>query len=120
MRNKSSNRFVVIFVLISMLAAFPFSAGATHAWGNYHWARTSNPFTLKLGDNVSGAWDAVLVTTSSDWSQSTVLNTTIVAGTANPPLIVEPPALTTHWKSSPAPAPPAFAACAHSASVGRR
>lgn len=26
---------------------------ATHAWGNYHWARTINPFTLKVGDNVS-------------------------------------------------------------------
>jgi hypothetical protein len=26
--------------------------------GNYHWARTSNPFTLKLGDNVSSAWDS--------------------------------------------------------------
>jgi len=80
MRNKSSFRFVVIFVLIAMLAAFPFSAGATHSWGNYHWARTSNPFTVKLGDNVSSAWDSYLGTTSSDWSKSTVLNTTIVTG----------------------------------------
>jgi hypothetical protein len=67
-------------VLIAMLAAFPLSAGATHAWGNYHWARTSNPFTLKLGDNVSSAWDSYLATASTDWSKSTVLDTTIVTG----------------------------------------
>lgn len=59
-------------------------AGATHSWGNYHWARTSNPFTLKLGDNLSSAWDPYLVTTSYDWSLSTVLNTTIVSGLTRP------------------------------------
>jgi len=73
-------RTVVLISMIVMLAAFPFSAGATHSWGNYHWARTANPFTLKLGDNVSSVWDPILGTTSSDWTQSTVLNTTIVAG----------------------------------------
>lgn len=84
MRKKSSLRFVVILMLIATLAAFPFSAGASHSWGNYHWARTSNPLNLKLGDNVSGAWDSALSGASSDWSQSTVLNTTLVAGLANP------------------------------------
>src|SRR3990170_6045615 len=76
--------FVIMVVLIAMLAAFPLSAGASHSWGNYHWARTSNPFTLKLGDNVTSAWDSYLATTSSDWSASTVLDTTIVAGSTNP------------------------------------
>jgi hypothetical protein len=57
---------------------------ANHAWGSYHWARTSNPFTLKLGDNVSSAWDAYLVEASNDWNQSAVLDTTIVPGTVNP------------------------------------
>jgi len=56
----------------------------SHSWGGYHWARTSNPFTIKLGDNVTSAWDSYLQTTSSDWTQSTVLNTTIVAGSSNP------------------------------------
>jgi len=84
MRNKSSFRFVVIFVLVAMLAAFPFSAGASHSWGNYHWARTSNPFTLKVGDNVSSQWDSYLNTTISDWSASSVLNLTKVAGGTRP------------------------------------
>ena len=55
-------------------------ASANHAWGSYHWARQSNPFTLKLGDNVSSTWDSYLGTTSTDWSVSTVLETTVVAG----------------------------------------
>jgi hypothetical protein len=84
MRNKNSFRFVVIFILIAMLAAFPLAASANHSWNGYHWARTSNPFTLKVGDNVGTAWDSVLNTTISDWSQSTVLNLTKVAGGAKP------------------------------------
>jgi hypothetical protein len=59
-------------------------ASADHSWGSYHWARTANPFTLKLGDNVSSAWDAYLAEASDDWSASSVLDTTVVAGGANP------------------------------------
>src|SRR3989338_3687366 len=59
-------------------------ASANHSWNGYHWARTSNPFPLKLGDNVSSQWDSILGTTSIDWSVSNVLNTEIVAGRANP------------------------------------
>jgi hypothetical protein len=70
---------IVLAALLSSVA-FTALAHANHSWGGYHWARTSNPFTLKLGDNVSSAWDSYLGTTSSDWTVSTVLNTTIVAG----------------------------------------
>ena len=84
MHTKNLFRILSVFVLIAVLAAFPFSAGASHSWGGYHWARTSNPFTIKLGDNVSGAWDAMLVTASSDWSKSNVMDTTIVTGGARP------------------------------------
>jgi hypothetical protein len=58
-------------------------AAASHSWNGYHWARTSNPFTVKLGDNVTSAWDSYLRTASSDWSASTAgspLRTTVVAG----------------------------------------
>lgn len=72
---------LMLLVLVFALAAFPsISASADHSWGNYHWARTANPFTVKLGDNLSTSWDSYLATTSSDWSKSTVLDTTIVAG----------------------------------------
>ncbi|KKT58079.1 MAG: hypothetical protein UX91_C0007G0013 [Candidatus Amesbacteria bacterium GW2011_GWB1_47_19] len=56
------------------------SVKANHSWGGYHWARTSNPFTLKLGDNLSSGWDPYLSTTSGDWSLSSVLDTMIVSG----------------------------------------
>jgi hypothetical protein len=72
---------VLVFVgAMAASIALVGTALATHAWGNYHWARTANPFTLKLGDNVNSTWDSYLGTTSFDWSQSAVLDTTIVAG----------------------------------------
>lgn len=73
-------RFLTVLLVVSGLAAFPVLIYANHSWGTYHWARTSNPFTLELGDNVSQGWDSYLAVASSDWSASTVLNTAIVAG----------------------------------------
>ncbi len=73
-------RLLTALLIPLALAAFPALTYASHSWGTYHWARTSNPFTLKLGDNVSGAWNSSLVTTSFDWTESTVLNTSIVLG----------------------------------------
>lgn len=65
-------------------AALTTPASANHSWGGYHWARTSNPFTIKLGDNVDSKWDSYLVTTSSDWTASSVLDTVIVPGGTKP------------------------------------
>jgi hypothetical protein len=80
--NVTTRPRALIVGLLTMLtlAALASPASANHSWGNYHWARTSNPFTLKLGDNLSSNWKSYLGTTSSDWSKSTVLDTTIVAG----------------------------------------
>lgn len=80
----SSRRRTVIALLVIALVVAAGAAVATNSWGGYHWARTSNPFTLKVGDNVSAVWDPILNTTISDWTQSTVLNLTKVAGGANP------------------------------------
>jgi hypothetical protein len=68
--------------LLPMVSAAP--AQANHSWNGYHWARTANPFTLQLGDNVSAAWDSHLATASSDWSKSTVLDTVVAAGKTRP------------------------------------
>lgn len=65
--------------LLLVLAATT-AATATHSWGSYHWARSSNPVIVPLGDNVTEAWDGHLGTASGDWSASTVLNTRIDAG----------------------------------------
>lgn len=79
---KKSIGFAVL--VLTLMVGFGSTVLANHSWGEYHWARTSNPFTLKLGDNVSGVWDSHLVTTSNDWSLSSVLNTTIVSGLSSP------------------------------------
>ncbi len=74
----------IIFSAIGFVAIFGLGAVvmASHSWGDYHWARTSTPFTLQLGDKVSNTWDSYLATTSTDWTVSEVLNTT-VATTGN-------------------------------------
>jgi hypothetical protein len=79
----SKRLLLTVFVLIAV-AAIPTISMANHSWGGYHWARTSNPFTLKVGDNVSSNWDAYLDGAISDWSKSTVLDLVKVAGTVNP------------------------------------
>ncbi|MBI4128240.1 MAG: hypothetical protein HY459_04175 [Parcubacteria group bacterium] len=75
-------------VAATIVATFVLVAGvayANHSWGPpYHWARTSNPFTLKVGDNVSSAWDQYLDVAIADWSQSSVLDLTKVAGGTRP------------------------------------
>jgi len=60
------------------------SLSADHAWGNYHWARQSNPFTLQVGNNLSGVWQDAYLDALADWSQSTVLNLSAAAGGTNP------------------------------------
>jgi hypothetical protein len=70
-------------VLLALVAFSP-AAQANHSWGKYHWARKINPFTLELADNVSFTWDSYLPTTSTDWSNSSVLDTRIIPGTRNP------------------------------------
>jgi hypothetical protein len=76
-------RSLCLLAAAAALAA-PGTVAANHSWGGYHWAREANPFTIKLGDNVSSVWDPILATTSSDWSQSAVLDTTIVKGGTKP------------------------------------
>ena len=80
------HRRLLMALLVSLaFAAFPASTTyADHSWNGYHWARTANPFNLKLGDNVSSAWDSYLTTTASSnaygWGWSSVLNTSIDSG----------------------------------------
>jgi hypothetical protein len=83
MNKYSPIKLLVISTFLLSVGALATTAYANHSWGNYHWARTANPFTIKLGDNVSSVWDAQLAAASSDWSASTVLDTAVVAGGTN-------------------------------------
>lgn len=73
-------RFVVMTSMVLMLALLPLSAGASNSWGNYHWARTNNPFTIKVVDSMTSSWDGKLNAAISDWNSSSVMNVVKEAG----------------------------------------
>jgi hypothetical protein len=75
-------RILVVAVSAACFGVAAAPAAAGHRWNGYHWARTANPFALKLGDNVTAAWDTYLMNASNTWSRATVLDTTVVAGQA--------------------------------------
>ena len=64
-------RSLVVLVLLA-LAAVP--AFANHSWGGYHWARTANPFTVKIHENMDSIWEPYLQTAVNDWNASNVFD----------------------------------------------
>lgn len=70
---------MVLFVPL-LVIAFAAPAQANHAWGPYHWARTANPFTLKVVNSVTSQWETALSGAVSDWNSSSVLNLTTEQG----------------------------------------
>ena len=79
-----SRRFRPSLLALATSVVFATVASASHSWGNYHWARTSNPFTLLVGDNVDSTWDPYLNEAISDWSASSVLDLERTAGGTKP------------------------------------
>lgn len=79
---RASVRSAISGVVVALV--FVAAPSANHSWGTYHWARTSNPFTLQTGDNVDSKWDAYLNEAIADWNQAAELNLVKVAGRAKP------------------------------------
>ena len=77
-------KIIILAGLVLSFGGLASVAYANHSWGGYHWARTSNPFTLKVGDNVSSTWDPYLNEAITDWSASSVLNLTKITGSTAP------------------------------------
>lgn len=81
----------LLLLLAGSVVALPGTSSAQHSWLDKHWSKPGGVLTLKLGDNVSGAWDADLLTASADWSSPAaagfadapdILDTSVVTGTA--------------------------------------
>jgi hypothetical protein len=68
---KASTR-VALAACVAFAGAVP--ASADHSWGNYHWARTANPLTLKINEALTSNWEPYLQVAMNDWAASTVLN----------------------------------------------
>lgn len=85
MKNTKAWRYAIALSVGVACAAATGVALANHSWGNYHWARTTSQFTLKLGDNLTSSnWKSHLTQTSKDWnSGNTPLTTALVAGTSS-------------------------------------
>ncbi|MDQ3554570.1 MAG: hypothetical protein M3395_09215 [Chloroflexota bacterium] len=79
MSHHARRPLLMLGLVFLAVAGLPGPAAADQ-WGSYHWARPTDPFTIKLGDNVTSGWDAHLRSASSEWSVSTVLDTKVVAG----------------------------------------
>lgn len=67
---------VLVVALVASGTLFALPAQANHSWNGYHWARTANPFTLKVVDSNTPDWDDNLAGALSDWSRSNVLDLT--------------------------------------------
>lgn len=76
----ASHRRLAVVVGLALLIAVPGLTTATHSWGNYHWARTSNPFTLTVVDSMTADWDGKLNTAITDWNTSSVMDVVKGAG----------------------------------------
>jgi hypothetical protein len=74
---KSSRSFILAAAALSLIST---SAYASHSWNGYHWARQSNPFTLKVYDNVSAVWEPYVAEARQDWNQSNVLDLNVLWG----------------------------------------
>ena len=73
-----------VLAVAGATAVFPVTLRANNSWGGYHWARISNPFTLKVGDNVDNTWQGYLETTvgfaPSGWTSPYPHSLTINSG----------------------------------------
>ena len=57
-----------------MLMAVASPALAEHAWGPYHWARTTTSFDLIVVNSTTSDWDAYVTRAAADWSEASPLN----------------------------------------------
>lgn len=73
-----SLRFMIVTAAICLFTMAIAPAEATHAWSDYHWARTSNPVALKINYSLTPDWVARTQAAQSDWDVSTVLSLTQV------------------------------------------
>lgn len=72
----SSRRLKTVGLAIGTIIAVTSGAvlSANHAWGNYHWARTTASFDLTIVNSTTDDWDGYVATAVADWSNSNVLN----------------------------------------------
>lgn len=61
-------RFLKRLLLAGAFSCVALPALASHAWVNYHWARSVNPFTLMMVNNLTGDWRQYFSQAVKDWN----------------------------------------------------
>ena len=74
MKNIFKQSLYTIITLTCTLTLVVPPAMASHAWGNYHWARTTPSFTLQLKNSMTSQWQPSLAGAVADWNVSAVLD----------------------------------------------
>ncbi len=64
---------VVVIGVLGLLLLVP-NAFANHAWGNYHWARTTPTFTVQVKNSMSYHWQSSMKAAVVDWNKSPVVD----------------------------------------------
>lgn len=67
-------KLVIVLVAFFAVIIFPINSYASHSWNGYHWARTANPFTLRVVNSNTSDWDGYFNTSNADWSNSSVMD----------------------------------------------
>ena len=76
---RKSRLFVALTGAVAVFSAAA-TASASHSWGNYHWARSTNPAALEVVDSLVGEWDSYLGPAVTDWNASGVIELTTTPG----------------------------------------
>ena len=80
---KSLRAALAGLIALGLLIIPATSANASNSWGNYHWARTANPFTISTVKSLTPDWVGRTDAALADWSKSTVLDLAGVAGASD-------------------------------------
>jgi hypothetical protein len=54
---------------VLLVLSFAVPTFADHSWGNYHWARTTKTFDLKVVDSNTSDWQSMYGSALTDWSR---------------------------------------------------
>src|SRR5688572_19737131 len=79
-----NRRFLSLTILgVLLLAAIP--AFANHAWGTYHWRKTTAQISPPVTMNISGQWPNYASRVMTDWNKSTVIESPWSYGSISSP-----------------------------------
>ena len=69
-------KYIIASILVFTFASVTY---ANHSWGGYHWARTSNPFTLEVGNNLSSNYaNKDLAEVKDHMTRHNILNPSVI------------------------------------------